>query len=151
MATNWWGPALAWLAPNPFWGAGSFAPGWAFTFPPPGAWAGPGFGTFPAMANAWAWSSLPQSDDTIQAFVERAIDNDPSIPPGADVEVAVQGGVVTLTGTVPSKRVKHAAGDDAWTLPWVIDVHNQLVIQRPSGTTGRTARATTTTSSRRGS
>ncbi|HEY8477426.1 MAG TPA: BON domain-containing protein, partial [Chloroflexota bacterium] len=42
--------------------------------------------------------------------------------------VEVDSGVVTLTGTVPNKRVKAAAGDDAWWVPGVVDVRNELQV-----------------------
>ncbi|HUX88023.1 MAG TPA: BON domain-containing protein, partial [Chloroflexota bacterium] len=35
------------------------------------------------------------------------------------------------TGTVPSKEIKHAAGDDAWWLPGVDDIDNQLTVEAP--------------------
>jgi hypothetical protein len=65
-------------------------------------------------------------DELIRHLVEDTIDNDPSISPRAKIDVNVKSGVVTLTGTVSNKQIKHAAGDDAWWLPQVIDVHNQI-------------------------
>ena len=46
------------------------------------------------------------------------------------MRVAVQHGVVTLTGQVDSAMEKRAAGDDAWETPGVLDVQNDLVIAR---------------------
>jgi osmotically-inducible protein OsmY len=44
------------------------------------------------------------------------------------VNVGVDHGVVTLTGTVDSWREKRAAGDDAWDTPGVVDVDNDLKV-----------------------
>ena len=57
-----------------------------------------------------------------------ALDADPLVPYDADIDVAVDSGEVTLTGTVPNKRVKHSIGDNAWWVPGVTDVHNHLAI-----------------------
>ena len=72
-------------------------------------------------------TGLP-TDEEITEMVYDAIDADPLIPYDADINVAVDAGVVTLTGTVPNKRVKHAAGDDAWWVPGVVDVNNELEV-----------------------
>ena len=58
-----------------------------------------------------------------------SLDADPLIPSDVDVNVDVNAGVVTLTGTVPTKRMKHAAGDDAWWIPNVVDVNNMLKVE----------------------
>jgi hypothetical protein len=93
---------------------------------PPGA----GFGGYP-------WT--PLSDEELGYFVENALDNDPIIPTQSSIGVQVNDGIVTLTGTVPNKRIKHAAGDDAWWIPQVIDVHNEIQVmprrQRAGGQT----------------
>jgi osmotically-inducible protein OsmY len=43
-----------------------------------------------------------------------------------DISVDVEHDVVILTGEVSSSRAKRAAGDDAWDVPGVVDVNNQL-------------------------
>ena len=101
-------------------GPAGFQPGWMGTFAPP--WGG-------------MWTRGFASDDQIREMVYESIDADPSIPSDANISVDVTGGIVTLTGTVPNKRVKHAAGDDAWWIPDVVDVNNRLEI------VGRRARA----------
>jgi hypothetical protein len=70
----------------------------------------------------------PMNDDELKYFVESVIDSDPIVPPNSNVDVDVNNGIVTLTGTVPNKRIKHAAGDDAWWLPQVVDVHNEIMV-----------------------
>lgn len=45
------------------------------------------------------------------------------------VNVEVEDGVVTLTGTVRTPTEKRAAEDDAWDIPGVIDVRNELEIR----------------------
>ena len=154
-----YGPASAWPYGNPYWsptgwgGYSGFGGNNGF-----GGYGNPwyGYGTFPYMpmpvAPTVGW---PQANDAeIKYFVENALDNDPEIPPHANIGVDVHNGVVTLTGTVPNKRIKHAAGDDAWWIPPVLDVHNEINVvsrrERATGTEGTGAatsrRAQTTTS-----
>ncbi len=155
-----YGMAPAWPYGNPNWsptGWGGFSGyGGNFGF---GGYGGPwsgygtpwyGYGTYPfapmATFPAVGW---PQVDDAeIKYFVENALDNDPEVPAHANIGVDVHNGVVTLTGTVPNKRIKHAAGDDAWWIPPVLDVHNEItVVPRRERTMG-TERTGTTTSRR---
>jgi hypothetical protein len=72
-------------------------------------------------------TGLP-TDEEITEMVFDAIDADPLIPYDADIDVVVDSGEVTLAGTVPNKRIKHAAGEDTWWIPGVTDVHNQLQV-----------------------
>ncbi len=46
-----------------------------------------------------------------------------------DITVDVAHDVVILTGVVKSSRAKRAAGDDAWDVPGVVDVSNQLTVR----------------------
>ncbi|MHB8842164.1 MAG: BON domain-containing protein [Candidatus Aquicultor sp.] len=69
-------------------------------------------------------------DEQIQEMIEESLDWDPLIPYGADIEVGVDAGEVTLSGNVPNKRAKHAAGNDAFWAPGVVDVKNELVIEK---------------------
>jgi osmotically-inducible protein OsmY len=79
------------------------------------------------------YGGLP-TDSEIEEMIYDAIDADPLIPFDANVDVSVEAGTVYLRGDVPSKRIKHAAGDDAWWIPGVIDVHNEMkVTQRHRG------------------
>ncbi len=52
-----------------------------------------------------------------------------------DVEVAVEDGEVTLTGTVEDRAQKRLAGDVAESVPGVRDVHNRLRLRRTGGPT----------------
>jgi hypothetical protein len=104
---------------NPFWGYGTF-PGMGAPFM--------GYGAPPTFGPPYAPTYIPRSDEEIRDFVLRTIESDPEVPADANINVSVQSGVVTLTGTVPNKRVKHAVGDDAWWVPPVVDVHNELEI-----------------------
>jgi hypothetical protein len=74
-------------------------------------------------------TGLP-TDEEIVEMVYDAIDNDPLIPYDADINVDADAGTVTLTGTVMTKQIKHAAGDDAWWIPGVDDVCNELGVER---------------------
>ena len=157
------GPSFRGPSAGPNWAhpgfyGGFFNPATSSPYPPypmlqGGGYGGPPFapwyGAFPA-SNPWTnfAMALPEADDEIKDFVEQSLDNDLEIPAQADIHVDVHDGVVTLTGTVPNKRVKHAAGDDAWWLPPVLDVHNELNVQRSRPKTG-TGPATGTASRRR--
>jgi hypothetical protein len=99
---------------------------------------GPGYaGAATAMLGAGVkpWGALAQqamtrlpNDDEIEEIIYEALDNDPVIPWNAEIEVRVDTGQVTLTGTVPNKRIKHAAGEIAWWVPGVVDLQNNIVV-----------------------
>ena len=146
-----WGFAPPWQPGfGPFWQAGpaGFGP-WGFGFGP-FTTAGYGLGGL----RRWGGTYTPQytatglpTDEEITEMIYDALDDDPLIPWDADINVEVDAGTVTLTGTVPDKRIKHAAGDDAWWIPGVVDVHNEIQV------TGRhryRARAEEADPSRRG-
>ena len=58
-----------------------------------------------------------------------------------EIRVRVERGVVTLVGDVSSGVARHAADDDAWATPGVVDVRNhlRLVIHPVSGDGPRAA------------
>lgn len=144
-----YGPAMTnWPYTFPNWSQGAYgglygAYGAPFTTfsPATGYGLGAGYGTFPFSA-AYTYPPFgapPANDDEIRYFVEQALDNDPTIPSHTHIDVQVNDAVVTLTGTVPNKRIKHAAGDDAWWVPQVFDVHNEINIvsrRERAGATG---------------
>lgn len=101
-----------------------FQPSYGPWFGGPMTWGG----TFPGMYGGWAYTEGWPSDEQIQEMIYDSIDADPVVPYDSDITVEVTGGVVTLSGTVPNKRVKHAVGDDAWWVPGVWDVNNNLQI-----------------------
>ncbi len=72
-------------------------------------------------------TGLP-TDEEITEMVYDAFDIDPLIPYDADLDVEIDAGVVTLSGSVPNKRAKHSAGDDTWWVPGVTDVRNNITI-----------------------
>lgn len=147
-----YGPASAWPYSNPAWAQ----PGWGGFYGYGGnPWFGGGYGypflgygTFPYGATAFypSYAGVQPNDAEIKYFVENALDNDPSIPAHTDIGVDVHNGVVTLTGTVSNKRIKHAAGDDAWWIPQVVDVHNEIQVapRRERAATGTEATGTAT-------
>jgi osmotically-inducible protein OsmY len=71
------------------------------------------------------------SDAEIQRIIRHQLAVDSRITDFAAVDAAVQGGVVTLTGTVPSYQQRTAVEDDAWAAPGVIDVVDDLVVRPP--------------------
>lgn len=117
---------------GPYATSGSFSPGWA-SWSPAGTtygWGGyvPSWASWGAGGATYGLGGFAD-DEQIKEMVYNSIDADPSIPANADINVEVDGGVVTLTGTVPSKRTKQAVGDAAWWIPDVIDVNNQMKVQ----------------------
>ena len=75
----------------------------------------------------------PTNDPEIEDFLYDALE---LFQGTSDVEVRVDGGRVTLSGTVQHKRLKRDIGEVAWGLPSVNDVHNNLTM-----TTRRRSRA----------
>jgi BON domain-containing protein len=67
----------------------------------------------------------PTNDAELEDFIYDALD---LIPGTSDVEARCEGGRVTLTGTVPHKRLKRDVGEIAWALPSVNDVQNTVTI-----------------------
>jgi osmotically-inducible protein OsmY len=95
-----------------------------------------------------------RSDDRIREDVNEALTRNPDID-ASDIEVKVESGEVTLTGTVDSRQNKRLAEDLAEDCSGVHEVHNQLRIKHPqSGNAAeggearpRSGRATSTASS----
>ena len=85
--------------------------------------AGLGFGEL----SRFGVMGLPK-DDEIEEMIHEALDHQPLIPLDADVDVRCESGLVTLTGKVPDKRIKRAAGEAAWWIPGVIDVNNSILV-----------------------
>ncbi|MCL5961546.1 MAG: BON domain-containing protein [Chloroflexi bacterium] len=93
-----------------------------------GAWGLGGLRTWgETYSRQFTATGLP-TDEEITEMVYDTIDADPWVPYDADINVEVEAGEVTLTGTVPSKRAKLAVGDDAWWIPGVVDVRNDLAV-----------------------
>lgn len=104
----------------------------------PNAYFGPANGPMGTLGGTYAASGGLASDEEIKDIVLTSLDADPRIPFDSDISIDVTGAIVTLTGTVPNKRIKHAAGDDAWWLPDVVDVNNELdVIGRRQTSSGQ--------------
>ncbi len=72
-------------------------------------------------------TGLP-TDTDIEEMIYDAIDVDPLIPADTQIDVTCDSGTCTLTGDVPDKMVKHAAGQDAWWATGVVDVRNELKV-----------------------
>jgi hypothetical protein len=75
----------------------------------------------------------PASDHDVEEFIYDALE---LLPAAGDVEVRCEGGRVTLSGSVPHKRVKRDVGEIAWSIPGINDVQNTVAI-----TTRRRSRA----------
>ena len=80
------------------------------------------------MATIAARRGLPQGPTSDHDVEELLYDATELLPGAADVEVRCEGGRVTLTGSVPHKRIKHDLGELAWAIPAINDVQNTLNI-----------------------
>lgn len=69
-----------------------------------------------------------RSDKEIKENIKRQIARDARVNE-KEVEVEVKDGIVALSGTVPSRISFTAAADNAWIIPGVRDVNNELVIR----------------------
>lgn len=134
MPTTGMTPAMG-MGPGMGMQGGGFWPGYGMMGQPyAGQWT-PGFGwghPGPTYGGTYTGYLTGQygmaSDDQIRDMVYDSIDADPTVPSNVEVSIDVRDGIVTLSGTVPSKRVKHALGDAAWWIPSVVDVNNAIKV-----------------------
>jgi osmotically-inducible protein OsmY len=79
------------------------------------------------------WGRRP-NDRELRAFLLDRLRENP-LTRQEEIRVRVERGVVTLEGDVSSALARHAADDDAWATPGVVDVENhlRLVIHPVSG------------------
>jgi hypothetical protein len=142
-------------------GAGfPFANGFPFlgpvSVPGPGApvISSPGSGmraqpSFAPYLPQYRLTGLP-TDAEIEEIINDALDHNPAIPLDADLEIKCDAGQVVLSGTVPDKRIKRAAGEVAWWIPGVTDVNNGIVVtgRRQAQATRRRKRQETASTGR---
>lgn len=67
----------------------------------------------------------PTNDQELEDFIYDALE---LLSGTNELEVRCEGGRVTLTGSVPHKRLKRDAGEIAWTIPGTNDVQNNVTI-----------------------
>ena len=67
------------------------------------------------------------ADDRIRALINHRLTDHDGID-ASDIDVAVSGGEVTLSGTAGSRWEKRLAEDIAWQCDGVHDVHNRLTV-----------------------
>jgi osmotically-inducible protein OsmY len=76
------------------------------------------------------WAGRPEDREIRHFLLERLRES--SLTRREEIRVAVERGVVTLTGQVASPLARRGADDDAWATPGVTDVHNHIrVVIRP--------------------
>jgi hypothetical protein len=134
------------FGPN-FAGALPFAPGsLAPVAPPIGDAVGiTAHGLLAAVAMRRGQPQGPVNDQEAEDFIYDALE---LLPGAADVEVRCEGGRITLTGSVPHRRLKRDVGEIAWAIPGVNDVQNNVTItsrrrargQREEGTASGSTR-----------
>lgn len=86
--------------------------------------------TAPTTPMAWGGfgQGYQRSDAFIRDDVRERLARDPFLH-GTDIQVHVEYGEVTLTGTVDNRAQKRRARDLADSVPGTTDVHNRLTIQ----------------------
>jgi hypothetical protein len=101
------------------------------------------------LAQQYRQTGLP-TDAEIEEVINDALDQHPAIPLDADIEIKSEGGQVVLSGTVPDKRIKRAAGEVAWWIPGVTDVNNTITVsgRRQASASRRRSRQATATAGR---
>ncbi len=67
----------------------------------------------------------PTNDQEVEEFLYDALE---WLQGAGEVDVRCEGGRVTLTGSVPNKRLKRDVGEIAWAIPAVADVQNNITI-----------------------
>ena len=67
----------------------------------------------------------PTSEQDVEEFIYDALE---LLTGAGEIEVRCEGGRVSLTGSVPHKRIKRDAGELAWTIPGIADVNNTVTI-----------------------
>jgi hypothetical protein len=70
-----------------------------------------------------------RSDERVRELVSERLEDHDAID-ASDIEVTVNGGEVTLSGTVDDRRTKRLAEDVAESVAGVKDVHNNLKVDR---------------------
>ncbi len=85
------------------------------------------------------------ADDLIERLT-RADEIDAS-----EILIAIESGVVTLTGEVPQRRMKHLAEDLAVAVQGVREVHNRLLVDKGSASFGPPGQAVRSGSDQQGS
>ncbi|HEX5418029.1 MAG TPA: BON domain-containing protein [Chloroflexota bacterium] len=88
-------------------------------------WAAPG--VVGVINNICLAPPTTRTDDEIAAAVREALDKDPAIN-AARITVTVEDGVVYLRGSVPISYQSPRASGDAWSVPGVRDVVNELIV-----------------------
>lgn len=74
--------------------------------------------------------ATPRSDEELAADIRNRLTWDSWVN-AEQVNIRVEGAVVTLEGDADSIVEKRAAGDDAWDTPGVRDVVNNLKVRQP--------------------
>ncbi len=92
--------------------------------------------------------SGPTTDQEIEDFLYDALE---FLNGTNEVEVRCEGGRVTLTGSVPLRRIKRDVGEIAWAIPTINDVQNNVTIatRRRGRSSGREAEQHSGTASRK--
>ncbi len=92
-----------------------------------GPWWARRYGAATVTSQRGKGPAAHRTDDQIKAVIEAALTDDTWLD-ASGVQVSVQQGIVTLTGTVPSREAKRRAETLADRVSGVRDVRNTLTI-----------------------
>ncbi len=81
----------------------------------------------PLAGTGWAVAAGAADDDTLYDRVRQRLYNDPDVK-GHNIAIQVRGGVVTLTGTVASEKIRNKAEKVAHKVSGVKKVVNKLQV-----------------------
>ncbi len=92
-----------------------------------GCAGGPWWATTATVASQRGKGPAQRTDEQIKAVIEEVLTDDPWLD-ASGIQVSVQQGIVTLTGTVPSREAKRRAEALAERVGGVRDARNTLAI-----------------------
>ena len=93
------------------------------------SWSGPSSGTYGRVGSPAQWGDWHLADDRINEEVCLLLTEAPDIDAG-HIEVTVNDGILTLSGTVPEYEDKRLIEELVRQMPGVREVHNQLRLTR---------------------
>lgn len=119
-------------------GYGGYGPSREFNEGGWGGYQGPGAGRGTSYAGRGP-KGYQRSDERVREDVNEELKRHPGLD-AEDIEVRVERGEVTLTGTVPERRMKRMAEECAEACSGVDDVHNQLRVKKENESWGAASR-----------
>jgi hypothetical protein len=93
------------------------------------SWSGPSSGTYGRAGSPAQWGGWQHAADRINEEVCHLLTESPAIDAG-DIEVTVNDGILTLSGTVAEHEDKRLSEELVRQTPGVRNIHNQLRVRK---------------------